>query len=142
MEIIQDNWETKTCPQSLDFPLEVYVASGGVLDDGRITICGGSDASGKVRSECYTLTNGVWQPRAEGLNITRLGHRSSVVFNNNTLWMTGGYGNDQYLSSTELIHPDGRVTTGPDLPKARGYHCQMSFGDKILITGNLYIFGQ
>ena len=140
MEIIKDNGDTKTCPQSLDFPLEVEDASGGVLDDGKITICGGLDASFTPRSECHTLTNGVWQPRTEGLNIARRDHGSSIIFNNNTLWMTGGYGNGERLSSTELIHPDGRVTPGPNLPEVRHFHCQMSFEEKILITGNLLYF--
>ena len=134
IEIIQENGQTKICPQSIDFPLEVEDPAGAVMYDGTVVICGGWD--GFFRSECYKLRNGVWQQRNQGLTTARYGHAASITASN-TIWMTGGY-NSGSLSSTEVIHPDGSVTPGPDLPEARGYHCQVSYQNTTLIIGKCY----
>ena len=104
-----------------------------------ITFCRDYDTPAVITSECYELTNMVWQPRNNGLITARYNHGASVV-NNKTIWITGGENDDDWrrLSSTELIHPDGTVTSGPNLPEGRGEHCQASYENTILIIG---IFG-
>ena len=41
MEIIKENGETKTCPQSSDYPIEQDKSAGSYLSDDTIVICGG-----------------------------------------------------------------------------------------------------
>jgi len=136
MEIIKENGETKTCPQSYDYPLEVSNAGGSIWDDGTIVICGGFDGS-SVESKCYTMKNGEWQLNSENLITVR---SSSGVSNiGNTTWVTGGYDSGGVrLSSTEIIHPNGNVTLGPDLPQGREHHCQTSYEDTTFIIGGKF----
>jgi len=140
MEIIKENGETKTCSISYDYPLEVDGAAGSVWDDG-IVICGGRYDSGDKTTKCYTMKNGEWQLNSEKLQTAR---SSSGVSNiGNTIWVTGGYdsGSDR-LSSTEIIHPNGNVTLGPDLPQGRGRHCQISYEDTTFIIGGFLDSGR
>jgi len=39
------------------------------------------------------------------------------------------------LASTEIIHSDGKITPGPDLPEARSSHCQLSYEQSTFIIG-------
>ena len=105
------------------------------------TFCRDFDTPAVVTSKCYELRNLVWQPRNNGLISARGFHAASVV-NNNTIWITGGR-NSQYHSfySTEFVHPNGAVTSGPNLPYARADHCQVSYENTILIIGMFYFWG-
>ena len=38
-------------------------------------------------------------------------------------------------SSTEIIHPDGKITPGPDLPEPRWFHSQTSYKQATFIIG-------
>ena len=40
-----------------------------------------------------------------------------------------------FRSSTEIIHPDGRVKPGPNLPEPRAGHCQTSYEQTTFIIG-------
>ena len=49
---------------------------------------------------------------------------ASIVLNDNTLWVTGGY-NGVGLASTEYVKMTGTML-GPDLPMALGYHAMVA----------------
>ena len=83
------------------------------------------------RSECYTLEDGIWTT-AGNLDNARSGHGASFIPNG--LWLTDGR-DGPILASTELLLPDGKVTSGPNLPEAREYHCQVSHQDSTFIIG-------
>ena len=134
IEIIKENFKTEVCNQMQDYPLEVSKAAGTHWKDGKLSICGGWPS---LTTECYTLDNGEWKPTSQNLQIGRSEHAASNIGNN--IWITGGVGNGQRLSSTEIMHPDGKITPGPDLPEARYGHCQISHGQTTLIIGK-YIF--
>ena len=137
MEIIKPNGEVKTCPQSSNYPLDVGFAAGGYSNNASsVTICGGWDRS--RRSECYTLEKSRWKP-AGILENARYDHGASYITTG--LWMTGGYNGQQILASTELLLPDGKVTSGPNLPERRSFHCQVSYQDYTFIIGKC-VFGQ
>ena len=57
-------------------------------------------------------------------------------------FMTGGYTHEnggKYLRSTEIIHPDGKVTPGPNLPGSRQSHCQTSYEQTTFIIGKWFL---
>merc|ERR1719278_170483 len=52
------------------------------------------------------------------------------------LFISGGYDGNSNLASTEFIHADGSVTSGPSLPVARYGHCMVTLHDsKVIIIG-------
>ena len=123
--------------KSSNYPFDVWDAAGGYSNSASsVTICGGSDGS-LERSECYTLENGKWA-LAGSLDNARKKHGASYITTG--LWMTGGF-NDLWLASTELLLPDGKVTSGPNLPEARYGHCQRLHQDSTFIIGKC-VFGQ
>ena len=102
-------------------------------------ICEGSDGSGRKKSNCYVLKNGEWQSTSESLQIARSSHAATNI--RKKIWVTGGRNHEwQKMNSTEIIHPDGKVTPGPDLPEARSSHCQVTFEDTTLIIGKFSFF--
>ena len=131
IEIIKEDFKTKVCSNMPEYPLEIFNAAGSMRKNGKLSLCGGY--SGSYRSECYTLENGKWTKNSDNLQSPRNGHGSSNI--GNKIFMTGGVYNGQYLASTEIIHPDGKITQGPNLPQGRSTHCQISYEQTIFITG-------
>ena len=134
IEIIKENFKTEVCNQMQDYPLGVVSAAGSHWKDGKLSICGGNSGFSTYTNECYTLDNGEWKPTSQNLQIGRRRHGASNIGNN--IWITGGYNsNGQRLSSTEIMHPDGKITPGPDLPQGRDSPCQISYGQTTFIIG-------
>ena len=77
------------------------------------------------------MDNGEWI-LSGNLQTARSNHGASNI--GNSIWITGGY-NSGRLASTEIIHSDGKITPGPDLPQARKIHCQISHGQTTFIIG-------
>ena len=60
-------------------------------------------------------------------------HAATVI--QDSLYISGGYYGGG-LASTEFIHADGTVTSGPNLPEARYGHCMVTLHDsKVIIIG-------
>ena len=143
IESIGENFKTKVCSQIPENPYTVpYTAKGSSWKDGKISICGGHDNIDKVwigRSECYFIVNGEWKFSGN----LQTGRRAFGVSNiGNSIWITGGLGDapefpkvNSALASTEIIHSDGKITPGPNLPEARNSHCQISYEQSTFIIG-------
>ena len=130
IEIIKENFETEVCNNMPVYPLDVWGASGSTWKNGKFSICGGYYNG--YKSDCYTMDKGEWQQIKNNLITARSGHRSSNI--GNAIHITGGWdGLD--LASTEIVHPDGKITPGPELPQARSSHCQVSFEETTFILG-------
>jgi hypothetical protein len=106
------------CNNWPDFPIGVTVATSGLIG-GTVIICGGWDVS--YVDECYSLTSekatlvthmSVWRKNA-----------ASIVIDDNTLWVTGGYGG--YLASTEYVTMTGTML-GPDMPMGLSGHAMVA----------------
>ena len=133
IEIIKENHKTEVCNNMPEYPLEVHAAAGSHWKDGKLSICGGHDGSATRISNCYSLDNGQWKANKNNLETGRRSHRASNIGNN--IMFSGGWNFNDQLSSTEIMHHDGKITSGPDLPQRRRNHCQISFGDTTLIIG-------
>ena len=77
------------------------------------------------------MNNGKWILSGK-LQTARSYHGASNI--GNSIWITGGYNNGN-LESTEIIHSDGKITPGPDLPQGRCCHCQISYEKSTFIIG-------
>ena len=87
IEIIKENCETKVCSQMPEYPLEVNAVAGSNWKDGKLSICGGYNASYQV-SECYLMKNRKWKLSGK-LQTARSAHGASNI--GNSIWITGGY---------------------------------------------------
>jgi hypothetical protein len=109
------------CNNWPDFPIGVDEGTGGLIGD-TVIICGGSGGS---YDGCYSLTS----EKATLVTHMSVGRLSaaSIVINDNTLWVTGGYdpsgGGDD--ASTEYVTVTGTMP-GPDLPIALNYHAMVA----------------
>ena len=130
VEIIRENFKTKVCSQMPEYPLEISTAAGSNWKDGKFSICGGAKYPNEY-SQCYLMENGKWK-LSGNLQTARRHHGASNI--GNSIWITGGF-NGRKLASTEIIHSDGKITPGPDLPEARWYHCQLSYEQSTFIIG-------
>ena len=130
IEVITENLEAKVCSQMPKYPLEVSAAAGSNWKDGKLAICGGSDLSIRL-SKCYLLENGEWN-EIESLQTVKNGQGASNI--GGKIWLTGGYSNG-FSAATDIIHPNGTVTQGPELPKGRFGHCQVSYEQSTYILG-------
>ena len=84
-----------------DYPIDADRFSGGLVGEIAV-VCGGY--------ECYKVT----QNKAVlfGNMTTKRYGAASVVMNNDILWIIGGRYNENYLSTTELLHLNGTVSEG------------------------------
>ena len=132
IEIIKENGDTTVCPQMTNYPLDVYGAAGASFPDKTTVVCGGYDNG--YRADCYKLTKSQWESFGQ-LQTARGRHAATQI--EDSIWFTGGYGDNGRLATTEILNFDGTITAGPNLPEARSSHGQTSFGNTILIIGEL-----
>ncbi len=126
-----------SCP--IDYPVDAYSATGGLLNSKHGVICGGIDLNGYGKlSACYKIGND--DPIAYMKQERSV--FASVVWSNkghqDVLWVTGGrYHNECASISTEYVTLDSNQTTyGPDLPMALSGHCLVKLdSENVLLVG-------
>ena len=140
IEIIRENHKTEVCNNMPWYPNGgVSRAAGSTWNDGRLSICGGTVYQTTSMNNCYSLENGQWKENKNNLKMGRHRHAASNIGTN--IWFSGGYNgqNNWRLSSTEIMHQDGKITSGPNLPEARSIHCQISYEDTTFVIGKCII---
>jgi hypothetical protein len=124
------------CNNWPDFPISVIDATGGLIGN-TVMICGGHSENFD-ESQCYSLTSEKVTPVTH-MSVGRM-RAASIVLNDNTLWVTGGFNYD-LLASTDYVKMSGTMP-GPDLPMALSRHamvainntCSMVIGDNSAST--------
>jgi hypothetical protein len=104
------------CKRWPNFPIGLYGATGGFIGN-NVIICGGLGSS-KV-DECYSLTSSKKATIVPHMSVERE-HAASIVLNDTTLWVTGGWnsqllGNNGPLASSDFVTMVGTIS-GPALP--------------------------
>ena len=107
-----------------DHPRKIVGATGGFLKNDFIT-CGGMDEQLNSIDKCYML--GSEEPFAT-MMVERY-NAVSIVLKAEKLWILGGNGNSDVLSSTEYIFSDGRTEEGPPMPIALSYHAMVKINE-------------
>ena len=128
-----------SCGNLPSYPYSMYLAAGGVINNTPI-ICGGRISSGfpTQQESCYRFNE---NSNSWNLHCTMTSRRSihAATVINDTLFISGGVDGILKLASTEFIHADGTVTSGPNLPEARNGHCMVTLHDsKVIIIGANY----
>jgi hypothetical protein len=92
------------CSNWIDYPIDVYDATGGLLGSNAV-VCGG-----EATDECYKITSE--QAIKFGQMSTKRHAAASVTINSNTLWVTGGWDGNNRFSSTEFVYLNGAIQAG------------------------------
>ena len=119
-----------------NLPISLEGATGGLIRD-TVIICGGGIGWNLQHmnfyvDECYSLTSEK-ATFVTHMSVWRL-NAASIVINDNTLWVTGGY-NGWYggtLASTEYVTVTGTML-GPDLLMAICYHAIVAINSTCVI---------
>ncbi len=144
---LKDN-DIAKCSDDFDAPLELYTAKGGVLSHKQKTIpllCGGyySTYGDPANQFCY-IPGGNYNENVTTLQEMRAYAASLTINNGETLWITGGYYEEEFgyrrfytHDTTEFINVKEdqagsltfTVTPGPDLPVEVYDHCLVQFDE-------------
>ena len=128
------------CNNWPDFPIGVVGATGGLIGD-TVIICGGYTGD-SFPDECYSLTS----KKTTLVNHMSIGKSdaASIVLNDNTLWVTGGWNNPYnfIMASNEYFTMAGTIL-GPDLPIGFSSHAMVAINStwSMVIGGSSYSGG-
>ena len=138
-EIVDVEDTNFSCTYVEDFPLKLYRASGGLMNDQTLFICGG-DAyiNGWTNSNnCYQLTEaGSWaKDQRATLTTGRAWAGYGSVVMNNTIVLTGGYIGSGRLKSIEILSPNTTAQTlSVQLPTGISGHCQVHWDSETFLV--------
>lgn len=128
------------CKIWADFPRNLEGATGGFIGD-TILICGGRHDDGQSKSysdECYKM-NGQTATLVTSMS-TKRSFAASIVLNGTTLWITGGWSEDngKRLASSEFIKINSTVP-GPELPIGINRHAMVAINStsSLIVGGSL-----
>lgn len=101
-EIIDLKNPENSCPQGPSYPIQVKVATGGLVQQNVPLICGGmTDVSLKFRQECFSITD---NKMTNIVNMTTARYGSSSVVQNRDLVVFGGRNRSRnYFDSIERV---------------------------------------
>ena len=120
-----------------DYPLDVYGASGKVVND-NVMICGGRDQkTKKIMDKCYKLGPNSTEAMP---NLATPSYGSSSGVLNNSLFITGGYKDSanplgERMDRTEFIS-ENQQENGVDIPIKSHGHCIIQINpNELILTG-------
>ena len=110
------------------------IGSVGAILQGQPIICGGYK-SPNFCQDCFIIG----QPSIKMNMLNKRTSASSVVLNQNTLWIVGGRdGEFDHLCSTEYVKLGQLPVQGPELPFKISSHCMVKYSDNaIYIIGGI-----
>jgi len=97
-----------------------YGCVGGLLDNEPF-FCGGEYDTGNKFDNGFIIG----QPHKKIQMLEKRFGAAGVVFNDSTLWITGGEDSGNYLKSTEFVFVNQPPIEGPNLPFAISGHCMV-----------------
>ena len=111
---------------------ESRYAVGGLINETPI-ICGGKDSNRDRLDSCIVFGQTKTYIKMQEKRSTAI----SVVLNETTLWILGGWNDSGTVSSTELITLDAATSVnGPALPNKLGASCAIKYNSShIYLTG-------
>jgi hypothetical protein len=114
-EVIDLDDASNICQHMEDYPIQVYGAVGGLINQVDPFICGGHPYT----TSCYIIN----QPGQSSEMLENRANASSLTLNSTHLWITGGENSNGYLQTSEFISIGQPAVKGPDLPYEVQLHC-------------------
>ena len=133
-EIINVLNDELTCSDFEDYPNVGEGAVGASLESNPV-ICGGFSLDTNLPSPwCYAYIDGKWQ---EFSTMTEGRAYAAAIVYHESLHIFGGVGQYGELSgSSEIVHADGTVTFGVDLPGTLAFHAITFVNETVsILTG-------
>ena len=124
---------TSSCNNLPAYPLSLRLSTGQVVNSVPI-ITGGCKSDCVSNVYKFDIKSNSWLSLGN-LATPRYLHSSTIL--DGALLIIGGLDSgNYYLNSTELVYPNDTITSGPDLPTPRAFHCSVQLeGRKIVIIG-------
>jgi hypothetical protein len=121
IEVIDLEDASNICQKLEDYPIGVYAAVGGFLNQGDPLVCGGGYP---ITNVCHVVN----QPGQSSEMLEERAYSASLTLNSSHIWITGGRnGNWQLangrLQTSEFVSIGQPSVKGPDLPYAITGHC-------------------
>jgi hypothetical protein len=114
-EVIDLEDASNICQNLEDYPIEVYGAVGGFLNQGDPLVCAGYPAT----NVCHVVN----QPGQSSEMLEERYYSASLTLNSSHLWITGGNNGNVLLQTSEFVSIGQPAVQGPDLPYAVFGHC-------------------
>jgi hypothetical protein len=115
-EVIDLEDASNICRMLVEYPIHVYGAVGGLLNQGDPLVCGGW---GPITNVCYVVN----QPGQSSEMLEKRRDSASLTLNSTHLWITGGTNDNGNLQTSEFVSIGQAAVKGPDLPYAVDGHC-------------------
>ena len=93
LESIDSNGQTRIHSDIPTYPIRIKYGAAGAFIGNKLVICGGQSGEEWVR-DCYSFYDCKWSKLKDELGTAR-GATYGVAINNETLWVTGGQGNEE-----------------------------------------------
>jgi hypothetical protein len=119
-EVIDLEDSNNICQDLEDYPIQVWGAVGGLLNQVDPLVCGGGYSS--YTNVCYVLN----QPGQSSEMLEERVYSATLTLNSTHIWITGGYNGNGILQTSEFVSIGQSAVKGPDLPYAVERHCAMS----------------
>jgi hypothetical protein len=116
-EVIDLEDASNICQDLEDFPIGVYGAVGGLLNQGDPLVCGGESYPSTF--VCYVVN----QPGQSSEMLEERHDSASLTLNSTHIWVTGGHNDNGRLQTSEFVSIGQPSVKGPDLPYAVSEHC-------------------
>ena len=134
-EIVDPYQSDSNCLKPQDFPDSRYGMIAELFNETPL-VCSGYGVGGD-QEDCFTFDGEKWVPASTNLTIARR-YATSIVLNDNTMWVSGG-DKETSKSSSETLHIGGKFHQTSILPKAMEQHCSARINDThFFMAGNYY----
>jgi hypothetical protein len=126
-EVIDLEDSNNICQDLEDYPIQVYGAVGGLLNQVDPLVCGGYQYPEQTYTKysqiftnvCYAVN----QPGQSSKMLETRQDSASLTLNSTHLWITGGYNGNGSLQTSEFVSIGQPAVKGPDLPYRVKGHC-------------------
>jgi hypothetical protein len=134
-EVIDLEDSGNICQDLEDYPIQVFGAIGGLLNQVDPLVCGGWYPYTK---SCYIVN----QPNQSSEMLEERRDSASLTLNSTHLWITGGSNGNGRLQTSEFVSIGQPAVKGPDLPYAVYRHCLVRVNSSTALLCGGYSNGQ
>ena len=129
-EVIDLSNPNAQCDLLDDYPEEVMLATGALLQNDKPLICGGWNDQLIKNDKCNIIGK-----EGQIQLLEKRAASSSIAIDEDSLWITGGVNDDGHLKTTEFVNIKTLSSIpGPDLPIELAGHCMVKLNQTTVIV--------